>query len=189
MHRRAGIVADYVQLAEITFGVGQSIEHGLFLREPTMPALAIRDDIGSEELRRRARRERDGRISARLIAIANALAGMDRASAARLAGMDRQTLRDWVHRYNAEGVPVCAIGRRRDSRRRIGVGRPGRRASGYVGELEFSVARTMRRPSCSSACKIPAPSRFPSEGAFGEVGQERIRTVDPRTVWLCRASA
>jgi hypothetical protein len=37
-----------------------------------MPALAIRGDIGSEELRRRARRERDGRVSARLIAIANA---------------------------------------------------------------------------------------------------------------------
>jgi len=30
--------------------------------------------------------------------------GMDRASVARLAGMDRQTLRDWVHRYNAEGI-------------------------------------------------------------------------------------
>jgi transposase len=72
--------------------------------DPTMSALAIRDDIGSEELRRRARRERDGRVSARLIAIANALEGMDRASAARLAGMDRQTLRDWVHRYNAEGI-------------------------------------------------------------------------------------
>ena len=69
-----------------------------------MPALAIRDDIGPEELRRRARRERDGRISARLIAIANALEGMDRASAARLAGMDRQTLRDWVHRYNSDGI-------------------------------------------------------------------------------------
>jgi len=66
--------------------------------------LAIRDDIGSEELRRRARRDNDGRISARLIAIANALEGMDRASAARLAGMDRQTLRDWVHRYNAKGI-------------------------------------------------------------------------------------
>ena len=56
-----------------------------------MPALAIRDDIGSAELRRRARRESDGRISTRLIAIANALEGMDRASPARLAGMDRQT--------------------------------------------------------------------------------------------------
>jgi len=69
-----------------------------------MSALAIRDDIGPKELRRRARRESDARISARLIAIANALEGMNRASAARLAGMDRQTLRDWVHRYDAGGI-------------------------------------------------------------------------------------
>jgi hypothetical protein len=32
-----------------------------------MSALSIRDDIGSEELRRRALRESDGRVSARLI--------------------------------------------------------------------------------------------------------------------------
>jgi hypothetical protein len=32
-----------------------------------MPALTIRDEIGSEELRRRARRERDGRVSRRLM--------------------------------------------------------------------------------------------------------------------------
>src|SRR6266702_3428854 len=69
-----------------------------------MPALRIRDDIDPVELRRRARREGDGRVGARLIALANALEGMDRATAARLAGMDRQTLRDWVHRYNAEGI-------------------------------------------------------------------------------------
>jgi transposase len=69
-----------------------------------MTALSIRDDIAPGELRRRARREHDGRISARLIAIANALEGMDRWRAARLAGMDRQTLRDWVHRYNADGI-------------------------------------------------------------------------------------
>jgi transposase len=56
------------------------------------------------ELRRRARQESDGRVAARLFAIANALEGMDRASAARLAGMDRQTLRDWVHRYNEGGI-------------------------------------------------------------------------------------
>jgi hypothetical protein len=57
-----------------------------------MAALRIRDDISSSELRRQARRENDGRVSARLIALANALDGMDRASAARLAGMDRQTV-------------------------------------------------------------------------------------------------
>jgi transposase len=56
------------------------------------------------ELRAMARRERDGRVGARLLALANALDGMNRAEAARAAGMDRQTLRDWVHRYNAEGV-------------------------------------------------------------------------------------
>jgi len=69
-----------------------------------MTALVIRNDMAPRGAGRRARRERDGRVSARLIALANALEGMDRASAARLAGMDRQTLRDWVHRYNAEGI-------------------------------------------------------------------------------------
>ena len=69
--------------------------------ETTVAAVAIRDDVAPDELRRQARREREGRVSARLIALANALEGMDRASAARLAGMDRQRLRDWVHRYNA----------------------------------------------------------------------------------------
>ncbi len=68
-----------------------------------MSALSIRDEIGSEELAVRRGGRRRSR-SGRPIAIANALEGMDRASAARLAGMDRQTLRDWVHRYNAEGI-------------------------------------------------------------------------------------
>ena len=66
--------------------------------------LAIRADIEAAELRRSARRERDGRVAARLIALASALDGMSRKAAARTAGMDRQTLRDWVHRYNAEGL-------------------------------------------------------------------------------------
>ena len=48
--------------------------------------------------------ERDGRVSARLLALANALEGIAREEAARLAGMTGQTLGDWVHRYNAEGV-------------------------------------------------------------------------------------
>jgi transposase len=36
--------------------------------------------------------------------LANVLDGMNREAAARAAGMDRQTLRDWVHRFNARGV-------------------------------------------------------------------------------------
>lgn len=70
-----------------------------------MPApLAIRGDISSADLRREARRESDSRVVCRLLAIANALDGMSREQSARQAGLDRQALRDWVLRYNAEGI-------------------------------------------------------------------------------------
>ena len=68
-----------------------------------MPALPIRQDLSAAELRRLARHEPDRRAAMRLLAIANALEGMSRAEAARLAGMERQALRDAVIRYNAEG--------------------------------------------------------------------------------------
>ena len=67
-------------------------------------ALKIRDDLTAEDLRREARREQDGRASARMYTIANALEGASRAEAARLAGMERQALRDAVLRYNGEGL-------------------------------------------------------------------------------------
>jgi len=66
--------------------------------------LAIRRDIPAEELRRLARQETDGRVACRLLGVANAVAGMPRGRAARQAGIDRQTLKDWVIRCNAEGV-------------------------------------------------------------------------------------
>ena len=69
-----------------------------------MVAVSIAKEHTPAELRALARRERDGRVGGRLLALANALDGMSRGAAARAAGMDRQTLRDWVHRYNAEGV-------------------------------------------------------------------------------------
>src|SRR5260370_28981478 len=69
-----------------------------------MAALAIRADISARELRRRAKHEKNPRVARRLLAIANALDGMSRALSARLAGMDRQALRDWVIRYNADGL-------------------------------------------------------------------------------------
>jgi hypothetical protein len=62
-----------------------------------MPApLPIRTDRSPAELRRLARRERDGRVSARLLALANALDCMPREQAARLAGMTGQTLMAWT---------------------------------------------------------------------------------------------
>jgi len=52
--------------------------------EVTMPMLTIRNDLTAEELRRLARRERDARVGRRMLAIANALDGMSRATAAKL---------------------------------------------------------------------------------------------------------
>ena len=70
----------------------------------TMLALTIRRDRTPAVLRRQAKSETDTRVARRLLAIANALDGMSREDAARSAGMDRQTLRDWVIRYNAHGL-------------------------------------------------------------------------------------
>src|SRR5918912_3185868 len=67
-------------------------------------ALPIRDELTPEALRRRARQEANRRAALRMLAVANALEGMSRAEAARLAGMERQALRDAVARYNGEGL-------------------------------------------------------------------------------------
>ena len=66
--------------------------------------MPTRPDGDAAELRRVARRERDRRISARLLALGNPLDGLPCEEAARLAGMTGQTLGDWVHRYNEEGI-------------------------------------------------------------------------------------
>jgi transposase len=69
-----------------------------------MTVKITRRDFSAAELRRKAGRVRDANQSRRLLAVAQVLEGASRDEAARNAGMDRQTLRDWVHRYNAEGV-------------------------------------------------------------------------------------
>jgi transposase len=68
-----------------------------------MPAIALRDDCDAATLRALARRSRDVRQTRRMLALAGAYDGMSRAEAAKVGGMDRQTLRDWAHRFNAEG--------------------------------------------------------------------------------------
>ena len=66
--------------------------------------LAIRGDLSAADLRALARRERSRTAAVRMYAVADALEGMTRAEAARLAGLERQALRDAVVRYNAEGL-------------------------------------------------------------------------------------
>ena len=70
-----------------------------------MVAVAItRDDPDAASLRRAAASSWDADAARRMLALALILDGRSRCEAAALCGMDRQTLRDWVHRYNAEGL-------------------------------------------------------------------------------------
>ena len=63
-----------------------------------------RQDLSAGELRQAAVQSRDANAARRMLAIALVLEGSSRTDAAESCGMDRQTLRDWVHRYNVEGI-------------------------------------------------------------------------------------
>lgn len=69
-----------------------------------MALVRLRGDFDATVVRGLARDADDADQARRLLAIAAVYEGMSRADAARLAGMDRQTLRDWVHRFNDEGA-------------------------------------------------------------------------------------
>jgi transposase len=91
-------------------------------------ALAItRTDLSAGDLRAAARRTEDSDQARRLLALALVMEGSTRTVAARSAGMDRQTLRDWVIRYNAEGVEGL--------RDRLRPGRPGQLSEAQLAEL------------------------------------------------------
>ncbi|MFO0517528.1 MAG: IS630 family transposase [Betaproteobacteria bacterium] len=92
-----------------------------------MVALQIRKDRTAAVLRKAAKIEDDARAARRILAVANSLDGMSRGDAARSAGMDRQTLRDWVIRYNEHGLDGLYD--------RWGDGRPSRLSADEQAEL------------------------------------------------------
>jgi putative transposase len=67
-------------------------------------AIPMRTDYTAGEVRRLAQRAKDAARARRLLAIAAVLDGASREDAAKIGGMDRQTLRDWVIRFNEQGV-------------------------------------------------------------------------------------
>jgi transposase len=66
-------------------------------------AVKLTTDSSAKELRKLAKRVKDNNQARRLLSLAAVLDGMSREDAARIGGMDRQTLRDWVHRFNEAG--------------------------------------------------------------------------------------
>ncbi len=84
-----------------------------------------------------------------MLAIALVLEGSDRKGAAETCGMDRQTLRDWVHRYNAEGLAGLTNRPSPGRRPRLGSGAPAIRA------------HERRRISCPGSCPWSCPGLLP----------------------------
>lgn len=66
-------------------------------------AIPVQTDYTAGEVRRFAQRAKDAAQARRLLAIAAVLEGASREEAAKIGGMDRQTLRDWVIRFNEHG--------------------------------------------------------------------------------------
>jgi hypothetical protein len=163
-------------------------------------ALTIRTDLPAEELRRLARREKDRAAAARMQAIAGALEGLPRAEAARLAGMERQALRDAVVRYNAEGLvglhdrprpgrPARLDGERRATLKQGGAGRPRRGSHGperldLVGAVPRGGKRWGRPPttqghmssSCARWAVTAEGQALASQGGSGRTGGVRKRS-------------
>ena len=73
--------------------------------------IALRTDYNAVRVRAAARAAGDGDRACRLLALAAVYEGQSRAAAAALGGMSRQTLRDWVRRFNAEG-PAGLVNRK-----------------------------------------------------------------------------
>jgi hypothetical protein len=74
-------------------------------------AIAVRTDCTAGEVRRFAKRAKDAAQARRLLAIAAVLDGASREDAAKIGGMDRQTLRDWVIRFNEQGPDATSLRR------------------------------------------------------------------------------
>ena len=71
----------------------------------------LRDDFDSAALRMLARKTRDASQARRLLALAEVYDGGSRGKAARIGGVGRQTVRDWVLRFNTDGATGLVDGK------------------------------------------------------------------------------
>ena len=69
-----------------------------------MVAVPLKEGMSAKELRQAAAASSDANQARRLLALAAIRDGMSRQAAACIGGMDRQTLRDWVHAFNKRGL-------------------------------------------------------------------------------------
>jgi hypothetical protein len=66
-------------------------------------AIVLRADFDGRQLRQLARRTKNANQGRRLLALAEIYDGGSRSRAARVGGVGRRIVRDWVERFNARG--------------------------------------------------------------------------------------
>src|SRR5215203_5327496 len=138
-------------------------------------AVAItRRDLSAGDLRREAARTRDAKAARRMLAIALVLEGRSREDAAESCGMDRQTLRDWAHRYNAEGLAGLAdLPRRNGPRPRLSPGQEAMVAE--WAEQGPDLARVRGRPARAHGGQAAGQARLPAPVGASAASPERPR--------------
>src|ERR1700730_10147825 len=97
----------------------------------------LRRDCSVAQLRAEAARTADAKQARRILAIAMVLDGHARLLAAQACGMDRQTLRDWVHRYNDEALTGLAARPRSGPQTRLSESQRCERLSSWSSVLPF----------------------------------------------------
>jgi transposase len=130
-----------------------------------------RGQYSADELREFAVKSSDTAVARRLLAIAMVLEGASRWDAARRTGMDRQTLRDWAHRYNEEGVAGLAS----------------RKAPGATGKLTAAQMAELRELAVAGPDpKVHKVMRFRCVDLCEEVERRFSVVVPERTMgkWL-----
>ena len=139
-----------------------------------MPLAITRTDYSIAELRGEACRCENSGQARRLLGLAMALEGATRETAAKVAGMTRQTLRDWVIRYNEASIAGL-----KDKPK---PGRPPRLQEAQLVELDAVVEKVPISPSmgwCARRCvdlKAIIASKFGvdlSEDQIGRILKQR----------------
>lgn len=128
-------------------------------------------EYSASDLRRLASKEKDGQVVRRLLALALTLEGHSRTAAAQQSGMDRQTLCDWVHRYNSGGVGALVS--------RTSSGRPPKLDAAQMAELYDLVVR-------GPDPEIDKVVRWRCVDLRGQIARRFLVDVPERTVakWL-----
>lgn len=75
-----------------------------FPKKSNVKRIELRQDIDIQEIRKSAKKERNAKISRRMLAIAHLLEGGSLTEARKIACLSEMPMLRWTHRFNSEGI-------------------------------------------------------------------------------------